>query len=199
MKYALLAGTAAVFSLLAFQPQTHAEDASACTFTKAQDDFEQPDIDKLYECVKDQMKESYGKQGHEIGSIYTTWKVTATGPANPGTHGNRFLLTYANDIAFDEYVKYQDEGNFSMPVGSILAKESYKIDKEGKPRLGPLLIMTKLEAGKAAEYGDWLYSGVNPAGKEFKISQSFCHDCHGLFEDQDSLGYPDFDVRLKAQ
>ena len=105
-----------------------------------------------------------------------------------------------NEAAFADYVKYTDAEGFAMPVGSILAKASWKVTKEGKPRRGPLLIMTKLEAGEADEFGNWLYSGVSPgSGKEFKVSQKFCHDCHGAFETQDSLGYPDEDVRLKSE
>ncbi len=83
-----------------------------------------------------------------------------------------------------------------MPVGSVLAKESYKLSKKGKPRRGPLFIMTKVAAGEADEFGNWVYSAVQPNGKVMKIKQGYCHSCHVAFADQDSLGYPDEDVRL---
>ena len=41
-------------------------------------------------------------------------------------HGNRIMDTFANDIAAEQYLKYQEEG-FTMPVGSVLAKESITI------------------------------------------------------------------------
>ncbi len=173
-----------------------AAQAEECTFDKKAIDFEQADIDRLYNCVNDKLAEGYAKEGHEIGSTYRDWQVTATGPAAPGPHGDRFLLTYANDVAFEEYVAYREDGGFSMPVGSVLAKESYKLSKKGKPRRGPLFIMTKMAAGEADETDNWLYAGVQPNGKVMKVKQSFCHDCHTAFSDRDSMGYPDPDVRL---
>ena len=182
-------------SLLDRTSPAHA--AEECVFNKAPDDFEQNEIDALYECIKDRLKSSYGKTGHEIGANYRDWNVTQKGIGPSfGGHGNRFLKTYANDVAFEDYVQYRDEGGFTMPVGSILAKESWKVNKKGKPALGPLLIMTKVAAGEAAKYGDWVYSGVNGKGKNFKVSQKFCHDCHVAYEDQDFLGYPAEEVRL---
>jgi len=145
---------------------------------------------------------AHAKEGcvFNIGANYRDWNVTQKGIGPSfGGHGNRFLKTFANDIAFEDYVKYRDEGGFSMPVGSILAKESWKVNKKGKPALGPLLIMTKVAPGEASKYGDWLYSGVNGKGKNFKVSQKFCHDCHGAYEDQDFLGYPAEEVRLGAE
>lgn len=176
----------------------HAQDA-ACTFPKAPDDFEQEEIDKLYECIKEKLYGGYAKAGHEIGANLQSWKVTQTGigPSFAG-HGNRFLKTYSNDIAFDEYIKWRDEGEFALPVGSVLAKASWKVNKKGEPQRGPLLIMTKVAKGEADEFGNWLYTGVNGAGKNFKVSQKFCHDCHGAYEHQDFLGYPAEEVRINA-
>ena len=176
------------------------DQSAACTFPKAPDEFEQAEIDKLYECIQEDLYGAYAKAGHEIGANLRDWKVTQTGigPSFAG-HGNRFLKTYSNDIAYDEYIKWRDEGGFTLPVGSVLAKASWKVNKEGKPQKGPLLIMTKLAKGEANEFGNWLYSGVNGTGKNFKVSQKFCHDCHGVYEDQDSLGYPAEEVRIKAE
>jgi hypothetical protein len=172
--------------------------AEECTFEKKADDFEQADVDRLYGCLSDKMKEGYASKEHEVGSVYRDWKVTATGAAAPGAHGNRFLLTFANDVAYDQYVTYNEDGGFSMPVGSVLAKESFSLSKKQKPRRGPLFIMTKVGAGEADEFDNWVYSALQPSGKTMKIKQSFCHDCHVAFEDQDSMGYPDTDVRFES-
>lgn len=198
---ALIATAALGLSVLTTPPAEAQDQNEACSFPNDTYEFNQDEIDRLYDCLKDNLAKGYGKAGHEIGANFRSWNLTQNGigPAFAG-HGDRFLLTYANDIAFNDYVKYRDEGGFSMPVGSVLAKESWKVNKEGKPQRGPLLIMTKLKAGEADEFGNWLYSGVSPgSGKEFKVSQKFCHDCHGVFEDQDALGYPAEDVRLKAE
>ncbi|MEO0914413.1 MAG: cytochrome P460 family protein, partial [Pseudomonadota bacterium] len=103
--------------------------------------------------------------------------------------------TFANEIAAEQYTKFEEEG-VVMPVGSILAKESIKITKKGAVRVGPLFIMTKGETGAAPETADWVYSGVQPNGKPMKFKQAFCHDCHSAWEDQDSLAYPLEEVRI---
>ena len=202
LKSAAVLAASLAFGLTAWvaTPIQAQDQNAACTFPKAPDDFEQAEIDKLYECIKEDLYGAYAKAGHEIGANLRDWKVTQTGigPSFAG-HGNRFLKTYSNDIAYDEYIKWRDEGGFTLPVGSVLAKASWKVNKEGKPQKGPLLIMTKLAKGEANEFGNWLYSGVNGTGKNFKVSQKFCHDCHGVYEDQDSLGYPAEEVRIKAE
>lgn len=178
--------------------QTALADAHSCTFDKDPIDFDQSEIDALYACIVDDLAAGYATEGHDIGSIYRDWRVTATGPYNPGPHGERFLLTFANDIGYDQYVQYAFGDDLEMPVGSILAKESYKLRDDGTPRPGPLFIMTKVAAGgEAAEFGNWVYSAVQPNGKNMGIQQSFCHNCHQAFADQDSMGYPDSAVRFE--
>jgi hypothetical protein len=84
-----------------------------------------------------------------------------------------------------------------MPAGSVLAKESITISTKKKTaRPGPLFIMTKGEEGAAPDAGDWIYSALMPNGKEMKIKQAFCHDCHIAWEAQDMLAYPVEEVRI---
>ncbi len=150
----------------------------------------------LYDCMKDAMAAGYSKEGDAVGSAYRDWTVTSTRPAVTGPHGNRFLQTFANDIAAEQYLKFAEEG-VHMPVGSVLAKESFKIHKKKNIAVvGPLFIMTKLEDGASPDTNDWLYSGLQPNGKPMKFKQSFCHDCHVGWEDQDGLAYPAEEVRL---
>ena len=190
---AVIAATAAVFSLSAGA-------SYACDAVEVEDAFDLDDAATvaLYECLEAKMAEGYAAEGDEIGSTFRDWTVTATRAAVAGPHGNRLLLTYANDIAADQYLKFEDEG-VVMPVGSVLAKESITVSiKNKKARPGPLFIMTKLEEGEAPESGDWLYSGVQPNGKVMKVKQSFCHDCHVGWEASDKLAYPLPDVRIGA-
>jgi hypothetical protein len=79
----------------------------------------------------------------------------------------------------------------------VLAKESISLSiKKKKARVGPLFIMTKMEAGSIPDTGDWLYAGLQPNGKVMKVKQAFCHDCHAAYEDSDFLAYPVEEVRL---
>ena len=169
----------------------------ACT-TDVTDPFDltEAQIVDLYDCIKDKMAEGYAKGGNEIAMNYRSWTVTSTRPAIPGPHGSRMLQTFANDIAAEQYLKFEEEG-VQMPVGSILAKESARLNKKkGAVVVGPLFIMTKVEAGTAPETGDWVYSGVLPNGKPMKFKQAFCADCHKGWEAQDDLGYPLEEVRV---
>jgi len=152
-------------------------------------------VTALYDCIKGALVEGYSAGDNEVAAVYRDWAATATRPGVAGPHGNRFLMTFANDVAAEQYLKFEDEG-VVMPVGSVLAKESFKISKKGKVRRGPLFIMTKVAAGEADEFDNWVYSAVQPKGKAMKIKQGFCHDCHVAYEDQDNLGYPLEEVRL---
>lgn len=159
-------------------------------------DLEEAQINEIYACIKDKMVEGYTKGDNEVAAAYRDWTPTATRPAVAGPHGNRLLNTFANDIAAEQYLKFAEEG-VVMPAGSVLAKESIKINKKKKAAVvGPLFIMTKGEAGAAPDADDWIYSAVQPNGKPMKIKQSFCHDCHSAFEGQDALGYPLEEVRV---
>jgi cytochrome P460 len=169
----------------------------ACT-TDVTDPFDltEAQVDELYACIKDKMAEGYAKGGNEIAMNYRNWAVTSTRPAVTGPHGNRLLQTFANDVAAAQYLKFEEEG-VQMPVGSVLAKESAKLNKKkGAVVVGPLFIMTKGEAGSAPDANDWIYSGVTPSGKPMKFKQAFCADCHALWPGQDNLGYPAEEVRV---
>ncbi len=171
---------------------------AACTTDVKKDDLTAEQATGLYECIKEKLQAGYAASGDARTTEYKSWKPAATAPAAPGTHGKRFLYTFANDVAFEEYTKYSDERG-PMPVGSVLAKESFNVNKKGAVKHGPLFFMTKVAAGgEAKDFGDWVYAAYSPKGKPMKISQKFCHGCHGAYDDQDSMGYPDEDVRLKT-
>jgi len=187
---AMLIGTAFLISTSA-----HA----ACTSDVAKDDLSDEQIIELYDCIKETMRQGYAKEGLKWTSEYAKWGVTATQPVAPGTHSGRFLFTTVNDIGYDEYVKFSDERG-PMPVGTVLAKESFAVNKKQQVKPGLLFFMEKVAAGGEADiYGNWVYSIVQPNGKQGKVSQKFCHDCHSAFSDQDSMGYPDEDYRIASQ
>jgi len=177
---------------------TSAAFAADCTTTVKKDDLTDDQVQALYDCIKAELREGYASKDGALTKEYTGWKAASTLPAAPGVHGKRFLMTFVNDAGFDEYVKFSDERG-PMPVGSIIAKESFNLSKKGKVRKGPLFFMTKVAAGGDADkYGNWLYAAFSPKGKTMKIKQAFCHDCHGNYEDQDALGYPSEDYRVTS-
>jgi hypothetical protein len=187
--------TAAAFGLALTATSAFASDCAAVD-VEDRFDLDGDQIVALYDCLSEKMATGYGKEGDEVGANFRSWAPTATRPAIQGSHGTRILNTFANDIAAEQYLKFEEEG-VNMPVGSVLAKESISVSiKKKKARPGPLFIMTKMEAGSIPETNDWLYAGLQPNGKVMKVKQSFCHDCHEAYEDQDYLAYPVEEVRL---
>ncbi len=166
-----------------------------CTTDVAKDDLTDAQIVELYECIKGELREGYTAAGDERATAYQSWGAAFTVPGGVGNHGSRFLTTFVNDTGYLEYVRFKDEGA-KMPVGTVIAKESFNVNKKGKVKKGPLFMMDKVAVGEADEYGNWVYSALKPNGKVMKIKQSFCHNCHTNFEDQDSLGYPEEDYRI---
>jgi len=175
-----------------------ASSAQDCTAVSVEDafDLDQAAITALYDCLQEKMATGYAQEGDETGRKYRDWAVTATGPGVAGAHSNRLLLTFANDMAAEQYLKFAEEG-FEMPIGSVLAKESITVSiKKKTARPGPLFIMTKVGLENAPNAGGWLYSGLQPNGKVMKVKQTFCHDCHVGWEDRDMLAYPLEALRL---
>ena len=182
-------------AFMSFAGAASAEDCAAITVEDAFD-LDDAAIAGLYECLGAKMAEGYAAEGDEIGSTYRSWTASQTAGAVQGAHGKRVLFTYANDIAAEQYLKFEEEG-FEMPVGSILAKESISIStKKKKARPGPLFIMTKVGTDEAPDTKGWLYAGLQPNGKVMKVKQSFCHDCHVGWEEQDALAYPVEEYRV---
>lgn len=159
-------------------------------------DLDAAAVTEIYDCIKAELAEGYAKEGDPVASAYRDWTVTAIRPAVQGAHGNRLLLTFANDIAAEQYLKFAEDG-VVMPAGSVLAKESITISTKKKAAVpGPLFIMTKGEPGSAPDTADWVYGGLQPDGKPMKFKQSFCHDCHIAWETRDMLAYPMEEVRV---
>jgi hypothetical protein len=152
------------------------------------------DIRALYECIADAMPAAYAQEGDPVAEAYRDWTVTGIHPGPDPSHGDRLLLTFANDLATETYLEFGTEG-VEMPVGGILAKESIAI-REGTGRVGPLFIMEKVGIEAAPDTGGWRYAGIQPNGQPLGAPQSFCHDCHVMFDGQDALAYPAPDLRV---
>lgn len=159
MKPSAVAISAAAFSLLFSVTSASAQDCAAVT-VKDPFDMEEAAVVALYDCLKDKMAAGYAKAGDAVGTAYRSWTVTGTRPAVAGPHGNRFLQTFANDIAAEQYLKFAEEG-VVMPVGSVLAKESMRINKKKKAGVvSPQFIMTKVSEGSVPETNGWVYAGL---------------------------------------
>lgn len=189
----LIGSLVALGALSAFSQTAYA----ACPLPEGKkvEDLTQEEINAHYECSRDELVKSYQKGEQALALEYTKWKAGATGPAKPGWHSNRYLMTYVNEIGHSTYVQYK--AGIEFPIGTIAIKESYKIKKSGKLTKGPLLAMEKVGLEKAPKTGGWYYSGVTRNGGKMGVSQKFCHNCHQNYAFQDYMGYPVESVRIK--
>ena len=146
-------------------------------------DLTDAEATKTYNELLPDMLERYGKAGDSISAEYSSWKRFNSAPYISGTHGKRYVNNFANDIAAQSYGKYEELTE--MPVGSVLAKDSFKITKKGKIKPGPLFLMEKMESGFNADSQDWKYSAIMPNGKVMGVTGGakskkvkFCYACH---------------------
>ncbi len=176
--------------------------SAACEAGKPAADLTLDDAQALYDCLAPEMLAGY-KNGPKMWipadrvEDYRGWTSANSRPANPGFHDNRYLSTWVNPVGAAEYLRY-DEENAKMPAGSIIAKESFAVNKDGKATPGPLFFMEKVAAGVSPETADWYYYMVAPNGVPQAVNVvTACAECHmGNFGYRDSLGFPIEEVRL---
>lgn len=151
------------------------------------------DAQTAYDALKPDMARGYGMSEIPAAQNYTRWKRYNKAPYLSAGHGRRFLNTYGNAIA-NAYGKYEAAGR--LPVGSVLAKDSVAITKDGKVNPGPLFLMEKMQAGFNHVSGDWKYSMIMPDGSIFGITNgtgskqvNFCVPCHLAAEKTDHLHF----------
>jgi hypothetical protein len=176
---------------------------TACEAGKSRDDITLSDARALYDCLSKAMYEGYVKGPKrwvpkDFVKDYRGWKAASTGPAAPGFHGERYLMTWVNPTGWDAYTEFKEEGA-KMPAGTVIVKESFDVSEKGAAKPGPLFIMQKVEAGKSPETGDWYYMMVSPKGAPVPVPvMQACNACHqGNYAAQDGLGYPVEEVRVK--
>lgn len=172
-----------------------------CKVLKPVDELSYEEAAAVYACISDDLVAGY-KTGDkrwipaEFVNDYRSWTPASTLPGNPGFHGERYLLTYVNDTGAAEYLKYEAERG-PMPVGTVIAKESFGIADDGTVEPGPLFFMQKAEAGASPKTGDWYYMAVAANGTPMGVNVfRACNECHEGFADSDYLGYPIEEARI---
>jgi len=176
--------------------------AADCDPGKAGYDLTGEEAQAVYDCLSEKMKSGYEKGNKrwipaEFVNDYRDWTPANTMPAAPGFHGGRFLSTWVNETGASEYLKYENPRG-PMPAGTVIAKESFSVNDNGKASVGPLFIMQKVEAGTSPETEDWYYMMVSPKGQPMAVEVvSACSACHqGNFGAADGMGYPVESARI---
>jgi hypothetical protein len=156
-----------------------------------------------YDCLNADMKAAYESSGVPEAAQYLDWKAFSMAPYNSATHGGRHVMNYANDVAKEAYGMYDEVGR--MPVGSVLAKDSFVVQTDGKAAVGPLFLMEKMAAGFNKASGNWKYTMILPDGTVAGVTNGkgsenmvFCYECHmAMDEETDSLFFLPEELRVK--
>lgn len=150
------------------------------------------EAEAAYDCIREELAKGYSGSGRATAAAYGDWTRYNSAPYQSGTHGSRYVNNYANGKAAD-YGKFEDAG--ILPVGSIVAKDSFVVTSSGKVAPGPLFTMEKMKSGFRADSGDWKYALIMPNGTVMGETNGkgaqmveFCIGCHAAAgEDQDQL------------
>jgi hypothetical protein len=145
-----------------------------------------------FDCLIKEMQAGYAKSGHKDAAAYISWRAYSRQPYQSATHGNRYVMNYANAKG-KAYGLFEKSGR--MPKGAVLGKNSFAVNATGKLGSGPLFLMEKMGKGFNKSSGDWRYTMIMPNGAVFgetkgknSAGMQFCIDCHAaVAEDQDHM------------
>ncbi len=157
---------------------------------------------KAYDCVSGPMKAAYTKSGNAVAAAYQGWRRYSRVAYQSATHGGRYVQNFANGKA-RAYGAFEKSG--AMPVGSVLAKDSFAVNTRGRVSPGPLFIMEKMPAGFNNASYNWKYTMIMPNGSVFGVTNGrnsagmrFCYECHAsVAEDQDSMMFLPDEYRIR--
>jgi hypothetical protein len=136
----------------------------------------------IYTRILDDMVAGYRLSDLPHAEAYRNWHRYNTVPYRSSQHGERYVNNYGNDAARD-YRHFEAAGE--MPVGAVLAKDSFAVTKHGDVFSGPLFVMEKMPPGFNLSSRDWRYTMIMPDGSLFGTTNGegaervgFCVDCH---------------------
>ncbi len=140
------------------------------------------DARAVYARLTGKLLKGYRLSGVRTAEVYQSWRRYNTAPYRSATHGKRFVNNYTNAIG-KAYGDFEKAG--AMPVGTIIAKDSFAVTADGGVYSGPLFVMEKMPAGFNSASRDWQYSMIMPDGSIFGVTNgqdaenvAFCVTCH---------------------
>lgn len=198
-------GSAAIFGIAVLaigtgMPSAH---AAECKTDKSRHELTSVEAQALYDCIAGSLLEGYFKAAEVPGvSDYRDWNLVSSAPLVSATHGGMFVNHWVNDAGVDLYTKWESMDGAKFPVGTIFAKESFRIDKQGVVKRGALFLMEKVAADAAPD--GWLYTRLFPNGAYQRTNgpksetMVFCHECHAATIDEyDAAFFPPEEYRVQ--
>lgn len=141
------------------------------------------DAEAIYQRLLDDMVRGYQLSNQPVARSYLHWRRFNRTPYRSDPHGERFVNHYANRIGQDVYGTLK-EGK-TMPVGTVIAKDSFSVTKAGEIYPGPLFLMEKMPEGFNAAGQDWRFTMIMPDGSLLGVTNGpdsrkveFCQNCH---------------------
>lgn len=158
---------------------------------------------RIYSIVMHALARGYSLSGNASAGQYQSWRRYNTSPYESVTHGNHYLNNYVNDIGA-AYGRFESAG--TLPVGTIIAKDSFSVTETDEILLGPLFLMQKMPEGFDYVTGDWRYTLIGPDGAirgethgEGAKRVEYCIACHLAVEHQDHLYFVPPAYRVTAK
>ncbi len=149
------------------------------------------EAEALYRELAGSLSAGYAAGGHPVAEAYPRWRRYNSAPYLSSTHGNLYLNNYVNETA-QAYGGFETAG--TLPVGSVIAKDSFFVARDGEVRPGPLFVMEKMPKGFNYVSGDWRYIQIRPDGQVFGETRGrdssrvdYCIACHLAAERHDHL------------
>lgn len=140
------------------------------------------DAEDIYRRLDSALAKGYRLSNDPVARAYQNWSRFNTAPYRSATHGERFVNNYVNGMG-RAYGAFEEAGD--LPVGSIVAKDSFAVTAAGDVFSGPLFVMEKMPQGFNAKSRDWKYSMIMPDGSLFgetggadSRNVEFCISCH---------------------
>ncbi len=157
----------------------------------------------IYDELRKTMGSGYALSDLPAVKEYQRWRRYNTTPYRSASHGQRFLNNYANAKG-EAYGMFEKAGR--LPVGAVIAKDSFTVTEKGAVSAGPLFIMEKMPQGFNYVSGDWRYTMIMPDGSIFGETKGenteavkFCISCHLAAEKNDHLQFMPNEVRVTVE
>ncbi|MFY9314648.1 MAG: hypothetical protein WAO95_03705 [Burkholderiales bacterium] len=158
---------------------------------------------EIYALVRQALQGGYARSGNAIAGGYQGWRRMNTAPYLSATHGNHYLNNYLNDIGAAAYGRFEKAGK--LPVGTVIAKDSFSMTRGGEILLGGLFVMEKMPGGFLDVTDDRKYTVIQADGTLFGETSGrgsdrveYCNACHLAKKSQDHLWFLPKPYRVPA-
>jgi hypothetical protein len=158
----------------------------------------------IYAIIRQALQGGYARSGNAIAASYQGWRRMNTAPYLSATHGNHYLNNYVNEIGAAAYGRFETAGK--LPVGTVIAKDSFSMTRGGEILLGGLFVMEKMPGGFNDVTDDWKYTLIQADGTLFGETNGtgskrveYCIACHLARKHQDHLWFLPKPYRVPAR